>query len=687
MAITIQIRRDTSANWIAVDPILAQGEFGFETNTGRGKYGNGVDIWTALPYFSEKNQNTSSINLSVDSLGLKADLNTTLKSNYDDAYSKRVDTWNVPLSFSGNAVSLLYDSATLGVNGSNQLYAITNPADRLVSTNSTLILSDDATDQILTGNLGKLKIRGNTGFAIGNEPTGTYPAFTILDNFINADTPASAGKAGIGIGVSNANPTVGVVLYTAGTSTGSWFAGTPVFGVRIGTAVDLYDNTGALMLLYHSDTGGNIGDGTRVAFGVNSNDVTNVASVVYAQVGAMTTGAIFASVNNATVMAFYASDSTMVCTNVNADLLDGQHGSYYATASGYIPYNGATADVDLGIYDITATEATFKGATTFGNGTNDVVLNFNAANDASLTWISNDRVLSLKKGTDSVFYYPSYEPILAVNATGDTLNLNVAVALQLYVNAGTVDAGELYAFWGGIYDTGSSAKGCVGDAAGLFAYNAFQATNARTYAAVYGIIGISETSGASNLVITDLAGGSFKANDGGDGTNTFTRTYGIWIKDAGKGGVTNYGLYIDSITAGTTDYAIYCAGGTLYNTGLLDNRGNAVFNENGTATVDFRIESDTEPNMFFLDANANTNGIIYLGGTTDGITIDKGGDQKFIGSAGFYPRLLNQAAEPTAGTGATQLDTGELCIWTDSDDAKCYLAFNQSGTIKTIELT
>ena len=63
------------------------------------------------------------------------------------------------------------------------------------------------------------------------------------------------------------------------------------------------------------------------------------------------------------------------------------------------------------------------------------------------------------------------------------------------------------------------------------------------------------------------------------------------------------------------------------------------------------------------------------------------GDQTFTGSAGFYPRTLSQAAEPAAGTGATQLDTGEMCIWIDTDDSKCYYCYNQAGTVKIVELT
>lgn len=50
MADVIQIRRDTSANWTSVNPTLAQGEFGYETNTGKIKIGDGSTAWNSLAY-------------------------------------------------------------------------------------------------------------------------------------------------------------------------------------------------------------------------------------------------------------------------------------------------------------------------------------------------------------------------------------------------------------------------------------------------------------------------------------------------------------------------------------------------------------------------------------------------------------------------------------------------------------
>ena len=50
MAIQIQLRNDIAANWTAVNPILAVGELGLESDTGNYKIGNGADAWQSLPY-------------------------------------------------------------------------------------------------------------------------------------------------------------------------------------------------------------------------------------------------------------------------------------------------------------------------------------------------------------------------------------------------------------------------------------------------------------------------------------------------------------------------------------------------------------------------------------------------------------------------------------------------------------
>ena len=50
MAVQIQFRNDTAANWTSANPTLAVGEMGIETDTDQFKIGDGATAWTSLGY-------------------------------------------------------------------------------------------------------------------------------------------------------------------------------------------------------------------------------------------------------------------------------------------------------------------------------------------------------------------------------------------------------------------------------------------------------------------------------------------------------------------------------------------------------------------------------------------------------------------------------------------------------------
>lgn len=52
MAVRIQFRRGTASQWTSANPTLSAGEFGFETDTGQFKIGNGSSGWASLTYLA-----------------------------------------------------------------------------------------------------------------------------------------------------------------------------------------------------------------------------------------------------------------------------------------------------------------------------------------------------------------------------------------------------------------------------------------------------------------------------------------------------------------------------------------------------------------------------------------------------------------------------------------------------------
>jgi hypothetical protein len=54
----IRLRRGTAAQWASVNPILAAGEVGIETDTQKFKFGNGTSQWNTRPYAVAANDPT-----------------------------------------------------------------------------------------------------------------------------------------------------------------------------------------------------------------------------------------------------------------------------------------------------------------------------------------------------------------------------------------------------------------------------------------------------------------------------------------------------------------------------------------------------------------------------------------------------------------------------------------------------
>lgn len=52
MAVRIQFRRGSASEWTSANPTLSAGEFGFETDTGKFKIGNGSSGWASLAYLA-----------------------------------------------------------------------------------------------------------------------------------------------------------------------------------------------------------------------------------------------------------------------------------------------------------------------------------------------------------------------------------------------------------------------------------------------------------------------------------------------------------------------------------------------------------------------------------------------------------------------------------------------------------
>jgi hypothetical protein len=66
----VQIRRGTAASWTAANPVLADGELGFASDTGELKIGDGVSAWADIAAGSTQSDLTTAISDAIAALNL-----------------------------------------------------------------------------------------------------------------------------------------------------------------------------------------------------------------------------------------------------------------------------------------------------------------------------------------------------------------------------------------------------------------------------------------------------------------------------------------------------------------------------------------------------------------------------------------------------------------------------------------
>ena len=130
MATKIQLRRDSSADWTTINPVLAEAEIGFETNTGKFKIGNGSSTWSALDYFLDSSDLSTYLTISSASTTYltQASASTTyLTQTSASSTYPTIGTLNSGLvSASAAAVAYLIDSAPGALDTLNELAAAIN---------------------------------------------------------------------------------------------------------------------------------------------------------------------------------------------------------------------------------------------------------------------------------------------------------------------------------------------------------------------------------------------------------------------------------------------------------------------------------------------------------------------------------------------------------------------------------
>ena len=164
--VRIQVRRGTAAQWTSVNPILAAGEMGVESDSNLFKFGNGSSTWTALSYAN--NSDVAIGEISQDAINSALTMGSGLTKTYNDGAN--TITIAVDNSYFTELAQDAINSAFVEGNGITRVYndasnTFTVAVDTSVIANKTYV--DNAVSGLSnTVNAGYLEV-SDRGAALG----------------------------------------------------------------------------------------------------------------------------------------------------------------------------------------------------------------------------------------------------------------------------------------------------------------------------------------------------------------------------------------------------------------------------------------------------------------------------------------------------------------------------------------
>jgi hypothetical protein len=246
MATRMQQRRGTAAEWTTINPILAAGEIGFETDTGKFKIGDGVNAWSVLTSYGSIDsiidaapETLNTLNELAAAINDDPDFYNSITTSVTDAvatageYSDSLATNYDP---AGSAATALADAKTYADTAIENIPAVDFTGYATETFTNTAV--SDGIAALVDASPDALNTLNEISAALGDDPDFyTNVAASINSTFdtLNANVAlartdlTTAYEAADADEVTNRNGAISTALSTAGTNADT----------AIGVAIDL----------------------------------------------------------------------------------------------------------------------------------------------------------------------------------------------------------------------------------------------------------------------------------------------------------------------------------------------------------------------------------------------------------------------------------------------------------------
>lgn len=250
--IQLQYRRDTAANWTGNNVVLAAGEPGYETDTGKFKIGDGTTAWTSLNYYTLSPAGSNTQVQFNDSSVVNATAGFTFNktsNNVNVANTVNAASFTIGSSFIANSTQLVHTGsanvATLSIgvaaptayvhikagaaatssaplkftSGTN----LTTPEAGAVEYDGTIVTITPSTSYGRAAIPLTVYTSGN-GTSTGITGTTAYPIFPAAQDTITLPVGAYLVTMGVRVAVSNTTTsgTCGIDIRGTGTAVGNF---------------------------------------------------------------------------------------------------------------------------------------------------------------------------------------------------------------------------------------------------------------------------------------------------------------------------------------------------------------------------------------------------------------------------------------------------------------------------------
>ena len=211
----LQMRRGTAATWTSTDPTLSAGEWGYETDTGRAKIGDGLTAWTSLKYVTLRyNDLITGSGVSITQLTDGNSQVTGLSFSTDLAAGS-----NITLSESGGTITI-NGEAGITLSEGTGIHIVTNGADNEINvsglTHNNILDFDDAVDaRVTAASVSAEEVMDIVG-------TGVFGVSGVGINYKDAENRLEFGVSSINLSqVGDVTATATEVNYLDGTTLGT----------------------------------------------------------------------------------------------------------------------------------------------------------------------------------------------------------------------------------------------------------------------------------------------------------------------------------------------------------------------------------------------------------------------------------------------------------------------------------